>query len=193
MDSNIVLDSLLQSFGNEPYPGDDQIMENNSDLESIGIRDSLKQYTWQTITPELMQYEQYCLPFLSKIGFKYYLPAFMRFAITDFHGADMIPDNIILRLRLPIEADVITSAIEIRELKMDENMPSIDWNEILQSRLKSIESSIHNFIAKASLFNTEQSRAIYQFLVYMRDVQGAEFFNDEPDVAIQRYWFQFAE
>ena len=194
MNNSDLLDNLVQSFTNEPYPGDLQIVCDNSgyDVEALGIREALKRYTWQTMPPELMHKEQSCLGFLSRAGFKYYLPAFMRFALTDYRTADMVPDNLILSLTLPIEADIITSAIDIKRYQMDEKMPSVDWNDILQNRLQSLNQSVHEFIARAALFSNAQSRVIYQFLAYMRDEHSNDFLNQEPAVAIERYWFQFA-
>lgn len=194
MNTNDLLAKLIQSFGNEPYPGDTEIVYDNSGyhIEALTIRESFKPYTWQQLPTEVMHQEQSCLGFLSRTGFKYYLPAFLQFALTDYHKADMIPDNLILSLTLPIEADIISSAINIKRYQMDELMPTVDWNDILQNRLQSLNQSVHEFIARAILFNTEQGQVIYQFLAYMRDKHSEDFMNQEPAKAIERYWFQFA-
>ena len=74
---------------------------------------------------------------------------------------------------------------------MDEKMPGVDWNDMLQSRLRSLNQSVHEFIARAALFSPEQGRVVYQFLAYLRDEHSDDFMNQEPSVAIERYWFQF--
>ncbi|GAA4041175.1 hypothetical protein GCM10022409_28980 [Hymenobacter glaciei] len=194
MNFNDIVDNLVRSFDHEPHPGEANIVYDNSGyhLEAQAIRQAFTPFTWQAMPPELLHEEQSCLGFLSRAGFKYYLPAFMRLALTDYHRADMIPDNLVFSLTLPIEADIIASAIDIKRDQMDEKMPGVDWNDILQSQLQSLNQSVHEFIARAALFNSDQGRVIYQFLAHLRDEHSDDFLNQEPAVAIQRYWFQFA-
>lgn len=104
----------------------------------------------------------------------------------------MIPDNIILSLTLPTEVDVTLSAYRVKQYQLDEDMPKVDWNDIHQNRLQHLNEEVHGFIAHANQFTHAQSRAILHFLEYMRDEYGEDFFNNEPQVAIERYWFQFA-
>ena len=65
-------------------------------------------------------------------------------------------------------------------------------NEYYQTSLRGTDERIHNFIDNYSQFTYAQGRAILHFLEYMRDEYGGDFFNNEPQVAIERYWFQFA-
>lgn len=189
-----LITELTESFQHEPYPGDLNIVTNNApdyDLEALGIRETFKVHTWQSLPDALMIYEQSCLGFLSREGLKYYLPAFMQFAVRDYPGAESIPDNLILNLTLPTEMDIVVSALDVKRYRLDEDMPKIDWNDIHQARLHSVNQDVHSFIERYGQFNLAQSRVIYHFLVFMRDEHGKDYWDNELDIAIQRYWFQF--
>lgn len=190
-----LITELTESFQNEPYPGNLNIVTNNApdyDLESIQIRETFKVHTWQSLPDALMQYEQGGFSFLSKEGLKYYLPAYLRFAVRDYAEADSIPDNLILNLTLPTEMDIVVSALDVKRYRMDEDMPKIDWNDIHQARLRDANQDVHRFIERYGQFSFAQSRAIYHFLAFMRDEHGKDYWDNEPNVAIERYWFQFA-
>jgi hypothetical protein len=194
MSAFTLLAEVASAFQSEPYPGNEHIVHDNSDydLEALGIKESFRVYTWQTLSDSLMLYEQSCLGFLSRHGFKYYLPSFLQFAVRSYAEAAMIPDNIILSLTLPTEVDVTLSAYRVKLYQLDKDMPKVDWNDIHQNRLQHLNEEVHRFITHASQFNPAQGRAILHFLEYMRDEYGGDFFNNEPQVAIERYWFQFA-
>ena len=194
MNPTALLTLLDESFGHEPHPGESHIVHNNSgyDLEAVGIREAFKAHTWQTLPAEVLLHEQSALGFLSKTGFKHYLPAYLRLALRQYEAADMIPDNLMLALTLPTEADIVLSALDIRRYGLDENMPGVDWNDILQSRLRNLDQETHDFIDRYRQFSHTQGRVIYQFLAFMRDEHGPDFQRKEPETAIERYWFQFA-
>jgi hypothetical protein len=194
MPTTALLALLDESFGPEPHPGEAHIVHNNSgyDLEAVGIREAFKAHTWQTLPAEVLLHEQSALGFLSPAGFKYYLPAYLRLAVQQYEAADMIPDNLVLALTLPTEADIVLSALDIRRYGMDEDMPGVDWNDILQNRLRNLNRDTHDFIDRHRQFSRAQGQAIYQFLVFLRDEHGTDFLRKEPEIAIERYWFQFA-
>ena len=186
---------LTECFQHEPYPGDFDIVTNNApdyDLEALQIRETFKVHTWQTLPDELMQYEQGGYNFLSKKGLKYYLPAYLQFAIRDYTGADSIPDGLISTLTLPAQIDEVRSALDTKRYQLVEKMPKIDWNNYHQKRLRDLNESVHWFIDRHSQFDAAQGRAIYHFLCFMRDEHGTDYWNNEPQIAIERYWFQFA-
>lgn len=195
MKAFILLEEIRAAFQNEPHPSDLDIVTNNTpdyDLESLQIRDTFKVHTWQSLPDELMQYEQGGYVFMTKKGFNYYLPAYLCFTVRDYSGADSIPDNLIVSMTLPAEIDVIISMFNTKRYQMNEYLPKIDWDETHQRQLRDMNQSVHGFIDRYGQFNAAQGRAIYHFLVFMRDEYGKDFFNNEPQVAIERYWFQFA-
>lgn len=194
MNATDLLAELTAAFKNEPYPGDLNLLTDNSgyDLEATQIRDSFKAHTWQNMPDKLMRYEQGGYGFLSLPGFKYYFPAYLCFTVRDYYEADSIPDNLVNNLTLPAEINILMSAFDTKRYRMDVDMPSIDWNKMDQTRLKDLNDNVQWFISRYEQFNRIQSRAIYHFLVFLRDEYGDDFFGDEPNTAIQRYWFQFA-
>lgn len=194
MNTTKLIAELTESFQNESRPGELDIVYNNSDydLEVKRIRETFKVHTWQTLPDELMHYEQGGYIFLSKKGLKYYLPAYLLFAVRDYAGSDSIPDSLVFFLTLPAEVDVIQSALIAKRYRMNESIPTVDWNKKYQERLHDTDDRVHRFIDRNSQFTQVQSRAILHFLEYMRDEHGEDFFNNEPQIAIERYWFQFA-
>jgi len=195
MSADDLIAKLNESFQNEPYPGDSNIVDNNKpdyDLESLQIRDTFKVHTWQTLSDELMQYEQGGYIFLSKKGLKYYLPAYLRLAVRDYIGADSIPDGLVFSLTLPTEVDAVLSAAAATRYQLTTDISATSQNEYYQDLLRDTNNRVHRFIDRYGQFNQAQSQAILHFLEYMRDEHGEDFFNNEPAVAIERYWFQFA-
>lgn len=190
MNATELIAEITGAFPVEDYPGDENIVYDNSDyhLEAKGIREAFKVYTWQQVPDELLLYEQSCLSFLSPAGYRYYLPAFLCFAVRDYWGADLIPDGIVFTLTWPVE-DV---APGIDPCPLARQPLNIDSDSLLQDRPQT-NAAIGRFIACAYLFSPAQGRAIYHFLAYLRDEYGSDFLHNEPEVAIRRYWFQFAE
>lgn len=194
MTADEIITELNESFQNEPRPSELNIVYSNSlDYpEVLQVRDAFKAHTWQTLPDELMHYEQDSIIFLSKEGLKYYLPAFLRFALRDYLAADAIPGSLIFFMTLPAEIDVLLSALATKRYRIDESTPTIDWNEQYQRRLRDVNERVHSFIYNYGQFNLAQSRVILHFLEYVRDKHGEDYFDNEPAIAIQRYWFHFA-
>jgi hypothetical protein len=195
MSADNLLAELTACFQHEPYPGDENLVTNNDpgyDLESLQIRDTFKVYTWQTLPDKLMLYEQggYC--FLSKRGLKYYLPAYLRFAVRAYAEADSIPDGLIFSLTLPTEHDKIAAKSDAEPSQSAQQLPTCDEYIPAQTCRAELSERVNYFLDRYGQFNGTQSRAIYHFLVFMREKYGHDYFSDEPNVAIQRYWLQFA-
>ncbi|RZK16158.1 MAG: hypothetical protein EOO56_20565, partial [Hymenobacter sp.] len=112
MSADDLLAELTACFEHELYPGDDNLVTNNEpgyDLEALQIRDTFMVHTWQTLPDELMLYEQSGYHFLSKRGLKYYLTAYLGFAVRAYAEADSIPDGLILSLTLPTAQGDLTT------------------------------------------------------------------------------------
>lgn len=195
MHADDLLAELTASFGQEARPDEQAIVTNNApgyDLESLQIRDTFKAYTWQALPEALMQYEQGGFNFLSRAGLRYYLPAYLHFAVRDYVAADAIPDRLIQALTLPAEIDEVLSALATSQYGLAETMPGIDWSAFHQTRLRELDQRVHDFIHRYGQFTAEQGRAILHFLEYMEQAHGADYLEQEPRIAITRYWFQFA-
>lgn len=194
MSADELIAELEEAFRDEIYPGDLNIVYDNSswDPEVLRIRETFKVHTWQTMPDELLLYEQFGMVFLGKKGLKYYLPAFLRFVTRDYAESDAIPDNLIANLTLPTEMDVLQSALSARPDQLGADTSLVSLNEYYQARLRATNERVHRFIDHYGQFNQAQSRAILHFLEHVRDEYGEDFFHEEPEIAIQRYWFQFA-
>lgn len=185
---------ITAAFKEEPYPGDSSIVYDNSGfhLECIEVRDAFKGHSWQELPDDVLSAERTGLSFMSREGFKYYLPAFMCSLIRDSSVVDDGISMIIQLLRLPTEIDIALMADKIQRYDVASKLPDVDLNEVLQNQLTHTNKSVNTFIARAIQFTTAQGRAIYHFLVYTRDEYGDEFLSGEAGLAIERYWFQFA-
>ena len=193
MSADDLLAELAACFQHEPYPGDDNLVTNKEsgyDLESLQIRDTFKVHTWQTLPDKLMLYEQGGYFFLSRRGLKYYLPAYRGFAVRAYAEADSIPDGLIFSLTLPTAQGDLATASQVAQLAAQR--PAMDWRATLQTGQNELPERVSYFLDRYGQFGGAQGRAIYHFLVFMRENYGHDYFNDEPNVAIQRYWFQFA-
>lgn len=195
MSADDLLAELTACFQHEPYPGDDNLVTNNEpgyDLEALQIRDTFQVHTWQTLPDALMLHEQGGYFFLSKRGLKYYLPAYLGFAVRAYAEADSIPDGLIFSLTLPTAQDEVAIASNEEPTQLQAPLPAGNEQVFSQTRPEELAKRVSYFLDRHGQFGGAQGRAIYHFLVFMRENYGHDYFNDEPNVAIQRYWFQFA-
>lgn len=68
-----LINEIKATFENEPYPGDLNIVYDNSGfhLECIEIREAFAGYAWQEVPDNVLLAEQTALSFMSQKGFKY--------------------------------------------------------------------------------------------------------------------------
>lgn len=100
MDSNILkLKAEIEAaFADVPYPGNGNLVEtrNPEYLDAAKFFKGIKWQDWkekpgQLLTPEVNSY----LFFLSPAAFRYYLPLYMIFTLTDYYASDLRPDEVI--------------------------------------------------------------------------------------------------
>lgn len=195
MDKNIIIKEIDQAFQSEKYPGDDYLVYDNSGkhLECEYIKKVFQGKTWKSLPDNFLFEEISSLSFFSPQAYKYYLPAFLIYSVNDFYGSDEVPFQVISSLTLPSEIDTVLLANKIYEFKIQQQMNQLDFNQILQNDLALKNKSIHFFVNRASLFSREQGRAVNNFLEYINKEYSSEFFNNEPKIAMERYWFQFSD
>jgi hypothetical protein len=186
-----LIKNIRNAFISEKYPGDSHIVYDNSGyhLECIEIKDAFAGQSWYTLHEDFLFEQRESIIFFSKEGFKYYLPAYMTVAINKFREMDTLLDTVINKLTLPTEVDDVLVATGIKQYQLDKRFPSIDFNEVLQNSLKMKNKSVHDFIEYMNGFNREQCIAIKSFLEFM--IQYADDLIYNPQIAIERYWFQF--
>lgn len=186
---------INEAFGNVPYPGDEQIVRDNSGfhLECEKIKSLLKGKDWRDVSFDTLKRLRSALPFLSAQGFRYYLPAFMVMSIINFHESDIIPDEVIRTLTLPDAADVDRIQKLATLYPEMQPFPSEEWLQILKTMVNTYNNGEQEraFFERISGFNAAQSSIICEFLEYMKDVHGQDFPNEEPETAIKRYWYLF--
>ena len=189
MSTTKVLAEITQAFQDEPHPGELDIVYDNSDyqLEYRQIRDSFALYTWQTMPDDLLFYERSAPSFLSTAGLRYYLPAFMQFAVRDYSASDTLPDSLVYDMTLPAELDV-TDQLLLRQ----RFAPAPGQPAGYPGNVRAPSFWVYRFVERYGQFNRAQSRAILHFLEHLRDEHGQDYLHGEPAVAIERYWFQFA-
>lgn len=194
MDNNDLVIKITEAFRGNAYPGDSSIVYDNTGfhLECIEVRDAFKGHTWQKIPNDILSAERTGLSFMSKEGFKYYLPAFMSSLLQDRSVVDDGIGMVLLMLKLPTEIDIAMVAERINRFGVADKLPDVDLNEVLQNQLIHTNSEVKEFIARSSQFTKMQGETIYEFLCKVRDEFDDEFLSIEADLAIQRYWFQFA-
>ena len=103
-DLEIMIQEIRDAFGDMPYPGTEYITNDleGNDLERKQIREEFSRYeNWLDVPRELLLQERDALPLFEPQGFRFYLPAYMLFALEDYEGADMIPESIVHSLTLP--------------------------------------------------------------------------------------------
>jgi hypothetical protein len=83
--------TIRQAFADRPYPGDDQLCGSQQGTEPAWIALELRGVPWDRAHPDLLAHNYTATSFLSKEGFRYYLPAFM---VADLHGAESNADPV---------------------------------------------------------------------------------------------------
>lgn len=190
-----ILKKINDAFFTDIYIGDEDIVYNNS-IDHLECNELKKQFSgikWQDVSFELMFQNKDSLPFFSTKGFKYYLPAFMIYIVSDYYGSDTLADNVISKLTLPEEIDSIKLAQSIKQFDIDAKLPEFDFEGFLYEQLENIDDNIKCFIEMVSFFSIEQKIIIHDFLKYIdenyqEDVQYSVL---NPKLAIDRFWFQF--
>lgn len=100
LDSDILkLKSEIETaFAEVPYPGDGNLIETRipEDQDAAEFFKGVKWQDWkekpgQLLSPRVNGY----LFFLSPAAFRYYLPLYMIFALTDYYASDSLPGEVI--------------------------------------------------------------------------------------------------
>ena len=190
--------SIEHAFGALQYPGDDNIVYDNSGyhLECAAIKKALKARHWRDISFDTLDDMREALCFLSPGGFRFYLPAFMRIAVTDYDRADIIPGIIIRSLTPPTLSDVEERAAFLENFsKQDKGYVKISPEEVRELNAQML-GSFHSgedliwFDERVSIFTPEEKKAVRRYVEYMRDFHGNDL-EEDAQKALDRYWNRF--
>jgi hypothetical protein len=91
--AQILSQRLEEAFGHIPVPEPEETVYDSSgdDLEFLEVAELLGGRHWRELDADDLMYQHDALAFLSPEDFRFYLPAFVRFALLDFDAADLIP------------------------------------------------------------------------------------------------------
>jgi hypothetical protein len=169
LDAETLCRHIRESFGPMPYPGDEKIVTgyNSEDKEILRL---LKGQYWQEVSWLSLDLLREALIFLTPEGFRFYLPAFMLICLLDYYRADVTSRHVVNCLTLHLAADGRWKPSEAEEKERWWH----DW-----------------FFERVSGFSPLQAQVIREFLEYMRDIHGEDFWDQEPQTALERYWHQF--
>lgn len=82
---------IRTAFAETPYPGDDRLCGSEQGDEPAEYAMELRGLRWQSIHPELLEYNYAALSFLTAEGFRYFLPAFL---LADLAGYESNGDPV---------------------------------------------------------------------------------------------------
>jgi hypothetical protein len=195
-----VLEKITYGFQSMTYPGDFNIVYDNSEnnLECVGIQQTFVGKHWTELTLETLVEQKSALGFMTPEAFRFYLPAYMSIVLQEFEETDVLPDNTVFYLTLPLEVDQLYQLNAIQNLPNDiqsafgqsanEIKPMI--NQFLVEELSRSTQKVHDFMERVSGFDQQQAQAIRYYLECLSENKDY-FFRDQPQVAIERYWFIF--
>jgi len=188
--SSIVLDKLTSSFHTLPYPGDLNLVYDNTgyDLECVDIQQAFAGKHWSELSQETLIIESSALAFLTPEAFRFYLPAYLSNVVREFDESDALPEISVYYLTLPVEAD---SLINLNCIQQQSNETKLEVSQFLIEELSRSTQKVHQFMELMSGFNQQQGQAIRYYLEYLKAEKNDYFFSNEPEIAIERYWFIF--
>jgi len=188
--SSIVLEKLTSSFQALPYPGDLNLVYDNTGnhLECVEIQQTFAGKHWSELSQETLIRESSALAFLTPEAFRFYLPAYLSNVVRDFDESDALPETSVYYLTLPVEAD---SLINLNCIQQQSNETKLEVSQFLIEELSRSNQKVHRFMELMSGLNQQQGQAIRYYLEYLKAEKNDYFFSNEPEIAIERYWFIF--
>jgi len=175
-----------------PHPSEERPSSEGTagSLEAEQIKKILGGRHWRDTPFETLSEIPSALSFLSPAEYRFYLPAFMVFSVTDFDRANPIPHEVVQSLTLPNLADLERTQ-KLGELCLEvQPFSNQEWQQVLTVLKENHRNGVLEkaFFERVSGFNDLQNHAILRFLEYMKDFHSDEFPNGEPQRAIERYW-----
>ncbi|RZJ87970.1 MAG: hypothetical protein EOO60_11615 [Hymenobacter sp.] len=139
-----LLAEITRAFQDEPHSGELNIVYDNSDyhLKCLQIRELFKPYTWQQVPQQVLIAESTGIAFMSESGFQYYLPAYLRFVLSDYVEGHASVGMIVRLLTLPAEIDVALLATAIRKHQLAAKLPGVDFHEYIQNRFAHFQQEV---------------------------------------------------
>jgi hypothetical protein len=96
-----VVDAIQRAFASVKYPGDNNIITNREDLESLEIESLFPGMDWHSLCFDTVFKYRDSLPFLTSVAFGFYLPAYMINALVHYQESDTLPEYVVYQLAPP--------------------------------------------------------------------------------------------
>jgi len=160
-----LLERIRGAFGTKTCPGCDRLVEGDSS-EAEQIAESLIGRRWQDLDIEFLCSEHVVrFSLMTQEAFCYFLPAFMSASISDYATAESLARNLVRALTVPPAEELAGSAYADDREKFLDTMRGL---------------------------NKEQGRAVCEFLEYLDIVHGDDYPDNDPRVAVDSFWLDFA-
>jgi len=199
MDEREVVKSVIltidQAFQDMPRPAEGEILYDavSGDEEALVSAKGLSSTHWRNVSFGTLEQSDSVLFYMTPAAFRFYLPAFMVFSLTDFERADTIPYKVVHILTPPHPQDVDRAYDAVEPVKHLANLDEVEWRDVrsLMHKAHEGDGAARLFLERVSGFGDEQGVAIRGFLECMGSVFAANFPLREPQMAIDRYWHRF--
>ena len=89
---------VINAFSCQPYPGDANIAGGDFG-EYLDAKREVENIRWQDLSDDHISRLDWLLPFLSPLGFRYYLPAFLLYTLRHIKTSDMATDATLWNLQ----------------------------------------------------------------------------------------------
>lgn len=190
-----VVARIERSFASAVYPGDDALVYDQSGdhLECIEVRDMFRGLAWRDVSYEMLVAHDTALSFFTVEAFRYYLPSYLLATINHFDEVDALPSSVVHYLTLPAADDVLKQIEYFRENPVAPQTFQEELMHLLQDESHRFEMRFKSFLSRMSGFSPEQGRAIRDALEYLGKSHADYYFSNEPQTAIERYWFIYGE
>jgi hypothetical protein len=180
-----VLALLDAAFGDLEVPPDDRIVYDNSGhhLECIETRAKFRRRHWRNLSNEDLAGEADSLCFLTPEAFRFYLPAFIRAALLDPLGADLIPDSILSKFARANNLSLTKHNEELLTTFGRLGFPEeVSLDLLAHAHEESDELKAARWDAVKSL-TAAQKHAVLGFVIFLKNHRSEEYGSEELDRA----------
>jgi hypothetical protein len=188
-----LLAEITRAFPAVLHPGEAALLPVGTEASEAArsIQAVLGSWAWPDVPDDFLRAQLPVLASLNPMGFRYYLPAFLGFALREPAAQHIEP--LLTLLKLPAELSGTAVAELLSYVEAASSLPATAVGSLMQQQLNQTNQALHHFIARVSQLTLLQAKATYHFLNHLRDADSAgPAHQQEAAVAIERYWFQFA-
>lgn len=184
MQINKLIEEIKAAFSEIRYPGDDNIALNKRNLEYESLKDFLG-LDWRDININFIfpkHVDSLC--YMTPQAFSYFVPGYMLASIENYEWIDTVPDNLVSYFTFPSQRDIQGLNSFIKQACIQDNVPITEIT---------FDDDVSIFYGRMKYFSQRQKQEIYKFLQFLIQEHGDDFPNNEPQLAIDRYWTIFQE